>query len=82
MMSLTPESAISLKYYGTVRNTDFERGNEEVTYTLELFLFTAGKVQQIFRLFEQNSTLSLSLGDIQTTSIYCYLSLGSILHNT
>lgn len=79
MMSLTPESAISLKYWlMSARQDVFEMQ----TYTLELLLLSSCKVQKLISLLEQDCALGLGLRDIETASVDCDLGLCSLFDNT
>lgn len=94
-MSLTPESAISWKICeraredkggqrGRVakRREGGEGGRESRAHVLHLLLLSLGEVEHLSSVLEENGSLGLSLGDIESTGIDGDLQLESLLDDT
>lgn len=92
-MSLTPESAISLKIYiggkqrsrGRSMVSDRLRGPrvlQEKTNVLHLLLLSLGEVEHLVGVLEEDSGLCLGLGDVETAGVDGNLHRGALLDDT
>lgn len=89
-MSLTPESAISWKIWESAKRVSEvsevgrgkKEGRESRAHVLHLLLLSLGEVEHLSGVLEENGSLGLGLGDIESTGVDGDLQLESLLDDT